>query len=168
MSYSKFLYGRVKNFVDIYGADIARAIKGTGLFFSAVAAQKMLESGYGDSELAKKHNNFGGIKNFGSLPNAGVVMLDTTERKGGRIVRVKQPFATFKTPYDAFLSYVRVLQDPTKKYTQMGVFTAQSPEEQIRRMVAAGYSTLKPDQYLKQMQGIIDATRDYAKLGKIS
>jgi flagellum-specific peptidoglycan hydrolase FlgJ len=168
MSYSRFLYSRVKKFVDAYGVDIAKAIKGTGLFFSAVAAQKMLESDYGDSTLSKKHNNFGGIKNFGRLPNAGVVVLDTTERKSGRIVRVKQPFATFKTPYDAFLSYVKVLQDPTKRYTKMGVFTAQTPEEQIRRMVEAGYSTLKPDQYLKQMQGIIDATRDYSKLGKIN
>lgn len=168
MAYSKYLYGRVKKFVDAYGKDIAKAIKGTGLFFSAVAAQKMYESDYGDSDLSKLHNNFAGIKNFGGLPNAGVVVLDTTERKGGRIVRVKQPFATFKTPFDAFDSYVKVLKDKTKKYTAMGVFTAATPEEQIKRMVQAGYSTQKPDVYLNQMKGIIEATRDYAKLGKIA
>lgn len=166
--YSKTLEARVRKFVSLYGAAIVDAIKGTGLFFPAVVAQKALESGYGDSALAKKYNNFGGIKNFGSLPGAGVVIIDTTEVKGGRKVAVKQPFATYPDPASAFRSYVAVLKDPNKRYTAAGVFTATSPEEQILKMAAAGYTTSKPAAYLKAMQGIIDATRDIYKLGKIS
>lgn len=165
--YSDFLYTRMKTFIDMYGKDIAEAIKGTGLFFSAVAAQKALESGYGDSELAKKYNNFGGVKNFGSLPGAGKVMLDTTEIINGKRVVKKQPFATYPNPRLAFQSYVRVLQDPSKKYTQMGVFTAKTPEDQILRMVRAGYSTQTPERYLNSVRGMIAAARDYSKLGKI-
>lgn len=167
-TYGKATYAATKAFIDKYGTAIATAIKGTGLFFPAVVAQKALESGYGRSELAAKYNNFGGIKNFGSLPNAGKVMLDTTEIKNGVRVKVKQPFATYPNPTEAFESYVKVLQDPKKKYISMGVFTATSPEEQILRMVRAGYSTQTPEKYLKGLQSILDAARDYSKLGRIS
>lgn len=166
--YSDFLYRRMKTFIDVYGKDIADAIRGTGLFFSAVAAQKALESGYGDSELAKKYNNFGGVKNFGGLEGAGRVLLDTTEYVKGKKIVKKQPFATYKTPRIAFDSYVRVLKDPSKKYTQMGVFTAKTPEDQILRMVRAGYSTAPPEKYLNSVRGMIAAARDYSKLGKIN
>lgn len=166
--YGAATYNRTKDFIDTYGKDIIDAIRGTGLFFSAVVAQKALESGYGDSELAKRYNNFGGIKNFGSLPNAGVVQLDTVEIRNGRRVTVKQPFATFSTPRIAFDEYVAVLKDPTKEYTKMGVFTATTPEQQIKRMVQAGYSTMSPSKYLSLLQGIIDAARDYSHLGRIA
>lgn len=165
--YSDYTYQNMKQFIDLYGRDIAEAIRGTGLFFSAVAAQKAMESGYGQSELAKKYNNFGGIKNFGSLEGAGKVLLDTTEIRKGKKVKTKQPFATYKNPRQAFQSYVGVLKDPTKKYVEMGVFNAPTPEEQIIRMVKAGYSTNSPKAYLNLVQSRIDAARDYSKLGKI-
>jgi lysozyme len=165
--YSDYTYQNMKQFIDRYGRDIAEAIRGTGLFFSAVAAQKAMESDYGQSELARKYNNFGGVKNFGSLPGAGKVILDTTEVVKGKRVAKKQPFATYPNPRQAFQSYVRVLQDPTKKYIQSGVFTAATPEDQIMRMVRAGYSTMTPQAYLRLVQSRISAARDYSKLGKI-
>jgi len=165
--YSDYTYQNMKKFIDLYGKDIAEAIKGTGLFFSAVAAQKAMESDYGQSELAKKYNNFGGVKNFGSLQGAGKVLLDTIEVVKGKKVKTKQPFATYPNPRKAFNSYVAVLRDPSKKYIQMGVFTAPSPEEQIKRMVKAGYSTMTSSAYLNLVQSRIDAARDYSKLGKI-
>lgn len=167
-SYGKATYQATKDFIDKYGTAIATAIRDTGLFFPAVVAQKAYESGYGKSELASKYNNFGGVKNFGSLPNAGKVSLDTTEVKNGVRVKVKQPFATYPDPETAFRSYVEILKDPKKKYTDMKVFTASSPEEQIKRMVQAGYSTQSPENYLKGLQSIIDAARDYSKLGRIT
>jgi flagellum-specific peptidoglycan hydrolase FlgJ len=165
--YSDYTYQNMKRFIGLYGRDIAEAIRGTGLFFSAVAAQKAMESDYGQSELAKKYNNFGGIKNFGSLQGAGKVLLDTTEVVKGKKVSKKQPFATYSNPRVAFQSYVAVLKDPTKKYAQMGVFAAKTPEEQIKKMVQAGYSTMSPQAYLNLVQSRIDAARDISKLGKI-
>lgn len=166
--YSKYTYDNMKLFIDKYGKDIVSAIKGTGLFFTAVAAQKAYESDYGNSQLASKYNNFGGVKNFGSLSGAGVINLDTTEVINGRRVIKKQPFATYPNPKAAFDSYVRILKDPSKKYTSMGVFTATDPVEQIRRMVEAGYSTLSVNTYVNAVKGRIEAARDYSKLGKIA
>jgi len=166
--YSSYTYDNMKAFIDAYGKDIVSAIKGTGLFFTAVAAQKAYESDYGNSELASKYNNFGGIKNFGGLSGAGVVNLDTTEIVNGRKVMKKQPFATYPNPKAAFQSYVRVLKDPTKNYTANGVFTATDPVEQIKRMVESGYSTQKVNTYLNAVKGRIEAARDYSKLGKIA
>lgn len=167
MWYSSYLAGRVKGFVDRYGSDIIDAIAGTGLFFAAVVAQKALESDYGQSQLASRYNNFGGVKNFGNLPDAGIIKMDTTENVGGKKVIKSQPFATYPTAQLAFKAYVNILRDPTKKYMSMGVFTAPSPEEQIRRIAKAGYTTTSPDTYLGLMKGIIDATRDQYKFGKI-
>jgi flagellum-specific peptidoglycan hydrolase FlgJ len=158
----------MKVFIDKYGKDIVSAIKGTGLFFTAVAAQKSYESDYGNSELASKYNNFGGVKNFGGLSGAGVVNLDTAEKINGKRVIKKQPFATYPNPKSAFESYVRILKDPTKKYTSNGVFTAIDPIDQIKRMVQAGYSTENINTYLNAVKGRIEAARDYSKLGKIA
>jgi flagellum-specific peptidoglycan hydrolase FlgJ len=158
----------MKVFIDKYGKDIVSAIKGTGLFFTAVAAQKSYESDYGNSELASKYNNFGGVKNFGGLSGAGVVNLDTAEKINGKRVIKKQPFATYPNPKSAFESYVRILKDPTKKYTSNGVFTATDPIDQIKRMVQAGYSTENINTYLNAVKGRIEAARDYSKLGKIA
>ena len=166
--YSSYTYDNMKVFIDKYGKDIVAAIKGTGLFFTAVAAQKAYESDYGNSELSAKYNNFGGVKNFGGLSGAGVVNLDTAEIVNGRRIIKKQPFATYPSPKASFDSYVRILKDPTKKYTSMGVFTATDPLEQIKRMVQAGYSTQNINTYLNAVKGRIEAARDYSKLGKIA
>ena len=166
--YSSYTYDNMKVFIDKYGKDIVSAIKGTGLFFTAVAAQKSYESDYGNSELASKYNNFGGVKNFGGLSGAGVVNLDTAEKINGKRVIKKQPFATYPNPKSAFESYVRILKDPTKKYTSNGVFTAIDPLDQIKRMVQAGYSTENINTYLNAVKGRIEAARDYSKLGKIA
>jgi flagellum-specific peptidoglycan hydrolase FlgJ len=166
--YSSYTYDNMKVFIDKYGKDIVSAIKGTGLFFTAVAAQKSYESDYGNSELASKYNNFGGVKNFGGLSGAGVVNLDTAEKINGKRVIKKQPFATYPNPKSAFESYVRILKDPTKKYTSNGVFTAIDPIDQIKRMVQAGYSTENINTYLNAVKGRIEAARDYSKLGKIA
>jgi flagellum-specific peptidoglycan hydrolase FlgJ len=153
--YSKVARDRTKLFIKKYGADIATAINGTGLYFEAVIGQKCMESAFGDSALAKGSNNFGGIKNFGNLQGASG--------------KTSSGFAIFPSPLACFQVYVRTLSSPTKKYIGMGVFTATSPEEQIKRMVMAGYCEgMTPAQYVSNCQSAIDATRDICPLGKIS
>jgi flagellum-specific peptidoglycan hydrolase FlgJ len=151
---SKLAKDRTKLFIKNYGKDIATAIAGTGLYFSAVVGQKCGESAYGTSNLAKKYNNFGGIRNFGSLQGA----VGTTS----------SGYAIFRTPLDCFKVYVSQLQSPNKKYTKNGVFTAPSPEEQIKRMVNSGYSTTPASQYLSLCQSAIDSAREIVPLGRIT
>lgn len=162
--YSNAVKVATQDFVNKYGQDIITAITDTGLFFMAVVGQKCLESNYGKSELASKYNNFAGIKNFGSLTGAGTVVLDTMETGPDP---VSQPFATFDTPLQGFQAYVRVLQDPTKKYTSMSVFTATTPKDQIINMAKAGYTVTAPDKYYSMMKGIIDACTDLYPYGKV-
>ena len=154
---SQLTIDRTKLFIKRYGMDIARAIEDSGLFFEAVIGQKCNESAYGDSNLAKNYNNFGGIR--GNVQEA----YGTTERG----------WAKFRTPEDCFRSYVRVVTS-LPRYIQGGVLTATSPEEQIIRMVKAGYCKI-PDgnvrtanDYLKICQGAIDSTRIICPLGKIT
>ncbi len=162
--YSDYLKQRVIGFVYKYGNDIIASIADTGLFFPAVVAQKILESGYGSSLLAAKYNNFGGIKNFGSLQGAsGSVSMQ------GPYDSSPQPYAVFSTPAAGFRAYVDILHDPSKNYASYGVFNASSPEEQILLIAQAGYvEGIPPDEYLSQMQDMINATRDVYGFGKIS
>ena len=143
---SKLTKVRTKLFLKKYGLDIAKAIQGTGLYFEAVVGQKCNESAYGTSNLAINANNFGGIRNFGSL--------------AGAIGTTASGYAKFRTPQDCFKTYVQQLQSPTKKYTKNGVFTASSPEEQLTRMVNSGYAKGPASEYVRISKGAIDSTRE--------
>lgn len=153
---------KVRYFVSKYGKDIGNSIKGTGLFFSSVVAQKILESGFGKSELASKHNNFGGVKAVKGYPT---ITLDSTEKVGGRIVRRKETFAKYPSPKAAFDDYVRFITT-LPIYTK--ALTAKSPEEQILEMVKAGYSTLSPNEYMRLVKGNLDRVRDMYQVGRIA
>ena len=151
---SKFAKERTKLFIKNFGLDVVKAIEGTGLFFPAVVGQKCGESTYGTSPLAVKYNNFGGIRNFGSL--------------SGAIGTTSSGYAIFKTPYDCFKVYVQQLQSPTKKYVRNGVFTATTPEDQIKKIVNSGYSSTPASEYLALCQSAIDSARLIAPLGRIT
>lgn len=153
---------KIRYFVSKYGKDIGNAIKGTGLFFSAVVAQKILESGYGKSSLAFLHNNFGGVKAVKGYPS---VSMDTTEVVRGKSVKTKANFAKYPTPKAAFDDYVRILTS-NPRYAK--ALTATSPEQQILEMAKAGYTTTPATTYLNSMKGNIDRVRDMYQVGKIS
>ena len=162
--YSPFLYSRVKDFVNKYGVGIAQSIANTGLYFPAVAGQSAYESGYGD-KIPEGSNNFGGIKYSPNLNGVvGYVTSDTTEFINGKKVKVKQNFAKFKDVKSGFDAHVQVLMADRYKSARLN---AKSPEEQILMIAKSGYTTTPPQQYLDSMKGIIEATRDYSKLGRI-
>lgn len=152
-----------KAFIQNYGKDIATAINGSGLYFAAVIGQKCNESTYGTSPLAKRYNNFGGIRYGGGV-------LGATGSSDG----TSKGWAIFPTALDCFLAYVETLKSPTKKYTSYGVFNAGSPEEQVKLIVSAGYCidtvTKRPEpvKYLSACQSAIDSARQLCPLGKIN
>jgi len=45
--------------------------------------------------------------------------------------------------------------------------SAKTPEEQIKMIVRAGYSTNTPDKYYSGLKGIVEATQDYVGFGRI-
>jgi flagellum-specific peptidoglycan hydrolase FlgJ len=164
--YSLAVKNRTKKFVDTYGRGVALAIKGTGLFFPTVIAQKALESGWGESELTKTAYNFGGIKYNPNLTGViGSITRDTTEFVGGKRVVLKQKFSRFKDVESGIRATIAVLLLDRYKNARL---KAKTPEEQVLMIAKAGYTTTPPQKYLAALQGIIEATQDYAKLGRIS
>ena len=164
--YSLAVKNRTKKFVDTYGRGIALAIKGTGLFFPTVVSQKALESGWGESELTRTANNFGGIKYNPNLQGViGSITRDTTEYIKGKKVIVPQKFSRFKDVESGIRATIQVLLADRYKNARL---LAKTPEEQVLMIAKAGYSTAPPQKYLAALQGIIEATQDYAKLGRIS
>jgi len=157
---SKYTESLIRTFVNQYGVSIARAIAQTNLFFPAVVAQLSVESANGTSGLSVRANNFGGIK--GNQDNG--ILMDTTETD--KHIASRAYFRKYAN-FDEFIDhYVSILRTP--RYINGGVFEATSPEDQIKAMVKAGYSTMTPNAYLKQgVKDRIDATRDIYKIGKI-
>jgi len=148
----------VKYFVDNFGNDLLKAINNSGIFFATAAAQKMYESGFGNSIIATQYNNFGGIKYGAGL-------------KGASGEGVKN-FAIFNSPYDCFYTYVNnVLKDPTKRYLKDGLLTAKTPIEQIMAIAKGGYCENPPDPnvYAKPIIKLINlVTNMYPTFGKVN
>jgi flagellar protein FlgJ len=164
--YSLAVKNRTKKFVDTYGRGVALAIRGTGLFFPTVIAQKALESGWGESELTREANNFGGIKYNPNLSGViGSVTRDTVEYVKGKKVFIKQKFSRFKDVESGIRATITVLLLDRYKNARL---QAKTPEEQVLMIAKAGYTTAPPQKYLAALEGIIEATQDYAKLGRIS
>jgi flagellum-specific peptidoglycan hydrolase FlgJ len=169
-SCGKSCQAKTDAFIAQHMDELVSAIKGTGIFFATIVAQKTLESGYGESQLAKKYNNYGGVKYGGGVWGAtGSVSLDTTEVVRGSTVKTKASFAIYPSPLASFQGYIKVLQDPTKKYTQNGVFKSRNAIEQVERIVKSGYTTTPLSQYLDaRMKEQIDYITNKYQIGLIS
>jgi hypothetical protein len=168
---SSFCYQKTKKVIDLYGADIATAIKGTGLFFPTVVAQVCLEAYKAGSdqfsELATKYNNYSGIKYATSYASLGPAQMDTTEYVNGVKKAVKANFAMFSDFKQYIQAYVKILTS-VPSYKAAGVFQASSPETQILLLVKGGYSTTPGTIYLSNAQCYINAARDIVGFGKIA
>ena len=125
----------IKQFTD---ATISAA-KGTGLFPSLFMAQAILESGNGQSTLAKKYNNHFGIKATRAWKGK-VIDMKTREVYNGNEVYIKDGFRWYNNPESSFKDRVRFLKR-NPRYAKNGVFTAKTPEEQADALQRAGYAT---------------------------
>jgi flagellum-specific peptidoglycan hydrolase FlgJ len=128
-----------QQFIDTYAQDFVDACYGTGLFPSVAMAQAALESGWGSSQLSAKYNAFFGIKaQTGYLGTK--VLLNTTEEVNGQLQGQKAYFRTYRNYFDGLVDRNNFLKE-NKRYTNAGVFTAATPEEQAKALQKAGYAT---------------------------
>ena len=153
---------KVRYFIYLYGDGIAKGLKGTGLFFSAITALKIFESGYGRL-IPLNSFNFGGVK-YNPNIHTDFVLADTSEIVKGKKVFIKAKFAKFKDAEDGIRKNIAILLGDRYKNARLN---ARSPEEQIKMIVKSGYSTLPSNEYLKRMQGIIDRVRKKTGFGRI-
>jgi Muramidase (flagellum-specific) len=74
-----------------------------GLYPSVMAAQAILESGVGESDLADDYNNYFGVKGDG-------VSLDTAEHYDGDWGTYNESFRTYDSAYDSFVDNALVIR----------------------------------------------------------
>jgi len=153
---------KVRYFIYLYGDGIAKAIKGTKLFFSAITALKITESGYGRN-IPLNSFNFGGVK-YNPDIHSEYVLSDTSEIINGKRVFMKAKFAKFKDAEDGIKRNIAILLGVRYKNARLN---AKSPEEQILKIAESKYTTTPPKQYLKLMQGNIDRVRKKTGFGRI-
>ena len=159
---SAYTTSLIKTFLQQHFDDIITAIADTGLYFAAVVAQLSVESANGTSDLAATYNNYGGIK--GDSSNG--VRMDTVETNNRTPTQAYfKMYPNFKSFMDDYVANLTT----NPRYINGGVFQATSPEDQISKMVTAGYSTLTPKAYLATgVQDRINATRSLFPFGTIT
>lgn len=153
---------KVRYFLYLYGEGIAKAIKGTNLFFPAIAALKITESGYGRN-IPLNSFNFGGVK-YNSNIHSDYVEADTSEIVKGKRIYIKAKFAKFPSAEEGIKQNIQVLLADRYKAARE---TAKSPEEQILAIAKAGYTTTPAQQYLNLMSGNIKRVAKKTGFGKI-
>lgn len=140
-----------KSFIASIAQSCVDATAGTNLFPSVMISQACLEGRDGQSTLAKKHHNHFGIKKSSGWLGA-FVLMKTKEFMSGKWISVNAPFRVYSSLLEGFKDRVSFLQR-NSRYAKAGVFTAATPEAQVKALVKAGYAT--DDKYYTLVTGLI-------------
>jgi hypothetical protein len=145
---------KLRYFIGKFGKIFAKEIEGTELFFDAVVPQSIGESGWGRSNACFNANNFGGVKYNPNIHSAYWTSSNGTK------------WAKWNTPEEGIKGHISVLL--ADRYAKARK-DANSPEQQIKMFVSAGYDPLlSPAKYLSNIQGNINRVRKLTGLGRIS
>lgn len=140
---------------DKFIAAVAVAAKDSqldsGVPASVTIAQGILESEWGRSGLAKKGQNYFGIKSKSGPGPAGIITMATWEVLGGKDVTVKDGFKAYHNLYESVMDHGRFLLTNTR-YAK--AFQTSDPKEFTKRMHEAGYAT--DPSYTKKVVGLMD------------
>jgi len=107
-----------------------------GVPASVTLAQCILESGWGQSALAKQCNNLFGIKSEGDGHEES---FPTTEYEGGERVTVDAEFESYPDPEASFRDHARLLSTLPRYAPAMAV--KSNPQHFCEQLQACGYST---------------------------
>lgn len=105
---------------------------------SITVAQAILESGWGESELAKNSNNLFGIKADESW-DGEFVEVSTLENHNDRIIA---KFRKYDHVNESIYDHGKFLAE-NKRYEENGLFKAKDYKDQAQALENAGYSTKK-------------------------
>lgn len=104
---------------------------------SAVISQAIIESGWGDSTLASKYNNFFGMKCGTSWTGKSVNMTTNEEYEPGVITTIQDNFRVYDTVEDGVRGYFELIQLP--RYVNLKGVTDY--REYARLIKEDGYAT---------------------------
>lgn len=132
-------YNNRKEFLEMLASHSSLA-KEYNIFPEVMMGQAILESGWGESGLAKYSKNLFGVK----VPNSqkgkgkGHVYL-TNEEINGKNIKIKDEFRKFDTYEQSIRQYLSLLSG--RYYSSFGVTKAKDYKEQLRLIKKAGYAT---------------------------
>lgn len=128
-------------FVNKYYSFALSATKGTGISPYLILSQALLESGAGESLLAKKFNNFFGVKVYPSWTGKRVRLKTGEQTKDGKPYTINADFIVFNSPYDSFMHQIKFLQQQPR-YKKAGLFDKPYDyKAQADSLQKAGYAT---------------------------
>ena len=112
-----------------------RLKEGQDLNAEAITTQIILESGWADSSLSNRTNNFGGL----TAGSAWKGKIDTVENDP--ITGGTYNYRVFDTPLEGIRAQVEFyLPDVNSRYAKAGVLKAKTPEEHFAAVQRAGYA----------------------------
>ena len=107
------------------------------LFPSVAMAQSAVESGYGQTLLARQYNNYFGIKSLGKWTGKSINM-QTREVVNNTSVTIKSNFRV----YDSMRESIADRNTFLKSYSRYKpILEAKTPVEQIKALGESGYAT---------------------------
>lgn len=109
-----------------------------GILPSITMAQAILESGWGNSELAVTHNNLFGIK-ADSRWNGDIATITTSENYNDSTVA---NFRKYDNINESIEDHGKFLYE-NSRYAEYGLFDGKNYKEQAQALENAGYSTVK-------------------------
>lgn len=118
---------------------------------SVTIAQAILESEWGRSGLAKRGQNYFGIKSKSGPGTAGIITMDTWEVLGGKDVTVTDGFKAYHNLFESVMDHGRFLLT-NARYAK--AFQTSDPKEFAKRMHEAGYAT--DPNYTTKVVGLMD------------
>ena len=124
---------------------------------SITIAQAILESSWGESNLAKIYNNLFGIKADSSWKGESI-LLETFEFYD---TKIEDKFRVYSDKNQSIKDHAKFLVD-NQRYTKYGVFDAKTYIEQANALENAGYSTVEDNNGQKRYaKYLIDLIRQY-------
>lgn len=118
---------KVRKYAPLYGICV----------HSPIIAQAIIESGWGSSVLARKYNNYFGLKCGSSWKGGSVNMATREEYKPGVVTNIRDNFRT----YEDFDAGIRGYFEFINRSRYANLKRVKNPEEYVRRIKADGYAT---------------------------
>lgn len=147
-------YNNKKEFLEMLASHSSLA-KEYNIFPEVMMGQAILESGWGQSHLAKYNKNLFGVKVPNSEKGKGKgVVYKTNEEINGETIRINDEFRKFDTYEQSIRQYLNLLTG--KYYSSYGVNTAKDYKEQIQRIKNAGYAT--DSRYVNSVLNVISSS----------
>lgn len=147
-------YSNKKEFLEMLASHSSLA-KEYNIFPEVMMGQAILESGWGQSGLAKYNKNLFGVKVPYSERGKGKgVVYKTYEEIDGKTIRISDEFRKFDTYEQSIRQYLNLLTG--NYYSSFGVNKAKDYKEQIQRIKNAGYAT--DSRYVNKVLNVISGS----------